>query len=261
MAEQYSGFKIKEKSKWSGDCVPVAYITSGYHKGSYIVMTKGKGKPKITVDGEIVPTEMKGLHERFTALITGPSGSGKSTIASKMAKQYKKMNPSNPIILISPKEEDKVLDRLNPIRIGIRDNNFFGEDAIDLDELENSLLILDDCEALCRDKQMLNAVNALRDQVLTLGRSKKISCIVILHETTNRGQTKIPIIESAHVCIFPQAPSYQVTRLLRDYMNVDKKGRKMLKEMPSRTITLHKFIPMLYITKDEVGFLKDLQED
>jgi energy-coupling factor transporter ATP-binding protein EcfA2 len=261
MAENYTGFKIKETKKFNEDCVPVAYIDSGFHKGSYVVMCKGKGKPKISVDGELIPVEMKGLHERITAMITGPSGSGKSTIASKIAKQYKKMHPSNPIVLISPKEEDKVLDRLNPIRIGIRDDNFLGEEPIELDELENSLVILDDCEALCRDKQMMNAVNGLRDQILTLGRSKKISCIVILHQTTNRKETAIPIIESSHVTIFPQAMSYQVTRLLRDYMNIDQKAIKKLKNIPSRTLTLHKFIPMLAISKDEVCFINDLEED
>jgi len=128
---------------------------------------------------------------------------------------------------------------------------------ISLKELENSLVIFDDVEALTNNKVLRKGVNALRDKILTLGRSKKISTITISHQVTNRDETKIPCIESQFVTFFPAQPNMQLTRYFKTYLGLEEKVLKHMRRYSgdTRFITMHKNIPMFYFCNHMIGLI------
>lgn len=229
------------------------------HNQKVLLSNENKGKtdfPEIIVqDGTL--QQIPSYEDRDCLYIAGPSGAGKSTYAAQYAKEYKSKFPNNNVILFSPKIDDPVLNELNPIRIRLSDDNFLDEDnSLVVDDLENSLCIFDDIEGIS-DKKIKDAVQGLRDQILVLGRSKYISCITISHLITDNKNTKYPIVESQFVTMFPSGGlNYQYTRFLKNYCGLNNKQiHKILRETPSRWVTIHKSFPYYIISKDMAYFL------
>lgn len=243
-----SGFSLKHGNR------NVFKIKGGRLNGEKVKLSEEAHEddfPEIVVqDGTL--QQIPSYDERECLYIAGPSGAGKSTYAASYAKEYKKKYPNNNIVLFSPKEDDPVLNVLNPIRIRLCEENFLDpESKLDVYELEDSLCIFDDIEGI-GDKLIKDEVQKLRDNILVLGRSLHISCISISHLITDNKNTKYCIVESQFVTMFPSGGlNYQYTRFLRTYCGLTTKQiNKLLRETPSRWITLHKSYPFYVISKD-----------
>jgi hypothetical protein len=165
------------------------------------------------------------------------------------------MHPNNDFVLFCPKHDDPVINKLNPIKIRLDDENILDpETKITPDELENTCCLFDDTEAI-PDKKIREGVEDLRDQLLTVGRSKKITVICISHLILDWKRTKIPVLESNYITLFPRAGQmYQMNRFLKQYCGLDKKQCDKIKNLKTRWICLHKNFPMYLISKD-YGYL------
>lgn len=234
-------------------------VLSGRDKGKTykINIDHDDKKPAITkykTSGTIQQIPPK--KERFTQFIFGASGAGKSHYASRLIKEYKRINPTNHIYLLSPKNEDEVLDQLNINRIALNFANFLGENRIDdLTEWENSLILFDDCEAIS-DKQMRDSVDSFRNKCLLQGRSYHISIITILHVGMNGNSTKVPLLESQFITVFPNSGSNtQIERLLSTYCGMSKDRIKEALNIKSRAITIHKQYPMYLLSDHSFNLL------
>jgi hypothetical protein len=207
--------------------------------------------PEIIVqDGTL--QKVPSYEERECIFVTGASGAGKSTWTGQYAREYKRKYPNNNLVLFCPKLDDPALNELNPIRINLCEQNFIDpETKLNIDELENTLCIFDDIEGIA-DKQIKDAVQSLRDQILVIGRSKHISCVTISHLITDHKNTRYSIMESQFVVFFPAGgTNMQITRFLKSYCGLDRNAiHRILRETPSRYIILHKMYPFYVIAKD-----------
>jgi len=149
--------------------------------------------------GSLAPT-IDTHYERTTWYCGAPSGAGKSTFAANIIKQYKKQYPFRKVFLFSRKPEDKVLDELNVSRIMMDEG--LVDDPIDLEELKETMCVFDDCNTLS-DVLVKNAVFHLISDILEVGRSYQISCIVTNHLFTDYKATRCVLNESMFVTAFP----------------------------------------------------------
>ncbi len=233
-------------------------VNSGRDKGQvFKINSEYNGdKPaikKYTTSGTIQQIPPK--KDRFCQFIFGASGSGKSFYASKLIKEYKRYNSTNHIYLISPKDSDECLDQLNINRVALNFDNWLSDTKIDdLNEWESCLILFDDCEAIS-DKELRNSVDAFRNKCLLQGRSYHISIITILHVGMNGATTKIPLLESQFITVYPNSGSNtQIERLLSTYCGMSKLQIKSLLNIKSRSVTVHKQYPM-YVLSDHSFYL------
>jgi len=99
---------------------------------------------------QIIPSVSKDniKKQRQVIFVAGQSGSGKSYYTDKYVNQYKKKFPNNPVYLISKLTEDETLDANKHItRINIYHDDFL-EDDISYKDFANSLVIMDDIDAM-----------------------------------------------------------------------------------------------------------------
>lgn len=213
-----------------------------------------KNKEICIHDGVVIPLPNTKL-DREVCYIAGPSGSGKSTYVANFAKQCKKINPDDELIIFSRLTKDKVLDKLNPSRIKIDDNLI--EDPIDIqEELANSVTIFDDIDTI-RDKQLRESVQDIRDDILETGRHAKITCLCTSHQLMNYSKTRVLLNEATSCTFFPgSGSSYHIKRFLKEYAGLDKKQIQRILNLPSRWVTLHKSYPQYIIYQQGVYLLK-----
>ena len=192
--------------------------------------------------------------ERDILYITGPSGSGKSWYANTYIKNYKKTYPKNNIYMFSPVVEDESISS-DIKRVKLDDRMV--TDPLKIGELAESLVIFDDIDVI-KDKKLREAIYALLNEVLEVGRHIKVSCIITNHLPTNGKETRRIINESHSITYFPAAGSkYQLYRLLQQYIGMDKKDIIKAKNTGSRWITIYKNYPMFVMTESEMWKLDD----
>lgn len=190
--------------------------------------------------------------DREVVYISGPSGAGKSTWCSNYIEEYKKVFPKNEIVLFSRKPEDPALDIHNPLRIDL--DQSIVDDPIDLTELQDSLVIFDDC-ATINNKKVREAVLNLMEDVLECGRSYHISILATSHQLMNYKETRTLLNEATQVVFFPNAGSqYHVKRFLKVYCGLDRDNIKTIMKLPTRYCMINKSYPnyLLY----EFGLFK-----
>lgn len=187
--------------------------------------------------------------ERDILYITGRSGSGKSFYCMQWANEYHKIHPKNPIYLFSALSEDKgSIDKVKGLKRVKLTPDFF-DTEIDLDDLANSLLIFDDIDML-NDKPMLQKLYSILNNVLQLGRHKKISCIYTTHTPTNGQQTKIILAESHSVTLFVHGMGGRsLSYLLESYYGLDKEQVKKIKGIESRWCTITRTYPSIVFSE------------
>lgn len=237
---------------------PVMVVKSGKDKGK---------KYRINLDhtsdeGEPIKKYNKGRLQlipngksREVHLVTGPSGSGKSYWASNYIKEYKKKFPKNEVYLISPKDEDESLDRLNVHRLKLSPKYWLDGNNPTLEEFEDSLVIFDDCEAI-GDKNIYNAVNTFKDQILLQGRSLNISIIVITHLLMNYKESRVQNSECHTLTFFPSAGSnYHLKTYMMKHVGIPRQKCEELLAIPSRHVTLHRCFPTWVMADSLFQFL------
>ena len=204
---------------------------------------------RITIDGkfEQVPNPDT---EREILYITGASGSGKSTYTANYIKNYKKMHPKNPIYCFSALKDDESLDVVKPRRIEIDDS--LVTDPIQISEFANSCVVFDDIDVIS-DKKQRDAVYSILNQLLECGRHTKTSVVITNHLATSGKDTRRVLNECMSVTYFPFSGSNVGTkRLLEDYLGLDKKTIKMIKDKKSRWATIYKNYPQVVMTEKDV---------
>lgn len=292
----YSGFKILRRNTKANPAIGIIK-GGEHDGNYVCMTKKGGDSYVFVPDGEIqqIPFKMYERDCLYVVGASGSGKSTYASNFAMEYHNANPKNPI--VIISPKKEDPALDRLPNVIRIKLRESNFVGADPeevedndeeeglgekddyismwggssnyddddedegpngpISLKELENSLVIFDDIEALTNNKVLRKGVNALRDKILTLGRSKKISTITISHQVTNRDETKIPCIESQFVTFFPAQPNMQLVRYFKTYLGLEEKVLKHLRMFcgDSRFVTLHKNMPMFYFCSKLVGMV------
>ncbi len=197
-------------------------------------------------NGKFVP--VPNIDKTETIFIGGPAGSGKSTLAAKYLETYQRLFPKNPIIIFSRKDKDEVLDRLKPYRF-IVDESIVSDPPDLLKELTGGACVLfDDCIFL--DDKINKVIQKLIDDVLQIGRSYSIYCVIVSHQLNEGKKTKVTWSEVHSVTIFPRSGNrYAMNYALEKYCGLDKKTRERILNMKSRWVMIGKQYPMYLLSE------------
>lgn len=196
--------------------------------------------------------------EREILYVCGPSGSGKSTYTKNYIKQFKKLKKNYPIYLFSSLPDDPSIDDIEPKRIIIDDRLI--SDPITCEDLKNSLCIFDDIDVISNKKHR-DAVYALLNSILEIGRHHSIYCILTNHLPTNGRDTRRILNECHSITYFPHSGGGRGMKyLLSEYLGMDKKTIKKIKNSKSRWATIFKNYPQFAMTENNL-FLMNNEDD
>lgn len=216
------------------------------------------GKRGIQLSGDLKFQQIPSNNERDVLYISAMSGSGKSYYTAEYVKQYHKKYPKNEIFLFSTIDDDKCLDTLKYIkRINIKSEAFYTSE-ITAKDFEKSCVIFDDCDVIS-DKHIKKKVFQILDEILQTGRHFHTTCVFTSHNATAGNQTKIILNEATSITIFPQTAGNKSLNYLCDqYLGLDKKQIKMLKDTDSRWATFIRAYPRCILTEKTVFLIKDM---
>jgi len=220
----------------------------------YNNIVTGVRKEVIVNDGLFQP--IPNPEKRECILCSGASGSGKSYFIYNYCKEFIKLFPHNNIYLFSRLTEDTDLDKLKPKLKRIMIDESLITEPIDIhnDFQNGDMLIFDDINTI-KDKKVLKAIEQIRDDCLETGRlvrkegSLKIKnnrgfyCMMTNHILADGVKTKLPILESNKLVIFPHSGG-QVDYFLKTYGGLDTKQIKKVKQLPSRWCMIKKNYPL-----------------
>jgi len=167
--------------------------------------------------------------DRSTLYVCGMAGSGKSYFIGEWLKEYSKLYPNNSIYIFSEKQEDKQLDNIkNTCRVKLT------PELVELNYLEfsSSCCVFDDIDSI--DKPLRKIVSAIRDKVLKLGRSAKISVVCSNHSPTDGLDTKTLLNESQMIVFFLNNWNRSLKYLVENYLGLTKEDLKKAKKNNSR---------------------------
>jgi hypothetical protein len=235
----------------------IALIKGGLLNGEFIYINNKdftSGKTSINLkDGKIVPLPKKNIVDKI--YICGVSGSGKSSYIGEYMKQYKKMFRDSDIYLYSSIEEDKVLDKHNPIRIDISDIENI---QIEPFEFENSLVIFDDTNTI-KDKEINNAVMSEKDWLLEQGRHFNIRLCISSHLIYDGHNTRRTLNEATQVVIFPKSSGlYQIKQFLKNYCGYERDEITNIINLKSRWVCINRTYPQ-YIIYDKGIYIPQIK--
>jgi len=243
----------------------VAVVVGGKYKNKIISISDAKEHDEIShsfnklkfTDGKLQQVPDPGA-ERSIIYITGPSGSGKSTYVKNYLLEYKKVFKKNKIYLFSSLPEDKTLDeekKLELNRIVIGDNLL--TDPIQIEDLQDSVCIFDDVDNLS-NKKYRDAVYAVLNNILEIGRHYNISCLSTNHLTTNGRETRRIFNEASSVVFFPFAGAGKGLKYMCEtYLGLDKNDMKKIRATNSRWCCYMKHYPNAIMTEHEIWLRYD----
>lgn len=186
---------------------------------------------------QMIPCRQK---EREVIYCTGKSGSGKTTWASSYAERYHEMYPKNLIILFSMQPEDKnfaskkYIKKIDLSKYAEADQ----EDDINLEDLKNSLVLIDDCDAefMENHRLLLRKMENLQAQIMGRGRHFSISLVLIRHMAAAGNKTRNILMETNALVFFPHHMTHRVlTYLLGSHIGISKSEQKKLLELAQDT--------------------------
>jgi len=240
------------------DGKPIAQIIGGKNnkKIVYIADNSDKGFEKIKIfdNSRLIP--VINIDGREVNYIAGPSGSGKTTYAAQQIQVFKKLFPYNTVYVFSRLNEDKVLDKLRPIRV-LLDNSLI-EDPIDIHKefKEGDMILFDDCDTI-QDKTLKEAISKLKNDILETGRHLNLYIIITSHliNGNDRKDTRTILNEAHTLTIFPKSGSaYGIRYVLEKYVGLSKKSIDKILKLPSRWVTIGKNYPQ-YVLYDKGVYL------
>lgn len=194
--------------------------------------------------------------ERFIYYITGKSGSGKSYFINQMLTYYKKKRPTSNIYLYSAKNDDTSLDdKLNIKRVIINESLILEPITI-YDFKPDDVIIFDDHDNL--ENKIKKAVIQTLNQILELGRSYRLNCIVTNHLPTSGHDTKRIINECHAIIYFPHFINQKgASYLLEKYQGLTKKEILKIKSKSTRWAVILNTLPEVVITQKNIFTLKE----
>lgn len=199
-------------------------------------------------------------YKREVVYVAGASGSGKSYFTSNYARQYKKLFPDKNIIVFSKLNDDEVIDKLNPIRIEI-DVDLI-QNPITMEELKDSLVIFDDTDVIS-DKKLLDAVNAIKNDCLEIGRHYNIYTVITSHLINDYKKTRTILNEAHRIVMYPASGSfYSISYVLKHYCGFSPKDVKKIQKLNSRWVCVGRHFPVNVIYEKGCYLLsKDNEEE
>ena len=196
-------------------------------------------------------------NERTILYACGGSGSGKSYFIKMFLKNYLKEYPKNKIYMFSKLHDDETLKDIKIERILLDDRII--TDPFEMEDFENSCVCMDDIDVL-PDDEIKYRINQLKNDILEIGRHKKISLCCTSHLATKGRETKTILNEAHIIALFLHSGS-NYTNLMKNYLGLDKKEITTLKNMNSRWVAMTRTYPQVVYTENEVLFKSDLVED
>ncbi len=217
---------------------------------SYINSKKGN---EMIIDDDHVFQVIPNYQTREIIYVAGPSGSGKSTFVSKYAQEYRRMFPKNNIYVFSRVSNDKVIDKLNPIRIVINDELTY--QPISPEELANSLVIFDDTDTI-PNKELKETINALKSDLLETGRHENVYLCITSHLISNYKETRTVLNEAHCIVVFPSAGStYPIQYVMKNYCGMSKNDIQKSISISSRWLCIRKSYPQMVISTNKCYLL------
>jgi hypothetical protein len=208
-------------------------------------LKSNKAKEVKIHEGEIkiLPNTIK--NQTDSLFICGPRGSGKSVFAASYVSDYLYFFPDNKFYLFSNKDEDKVLDKLKPLRIKLDDKLI--EKPYELKFFKNSVVLFDDIDGIA-NKDVKKEVFRLYDTMLKDGRSLHVTPILTYHQITDYKATREILNTVTYCVIFPKSGALsQTTYMLKNYCGLSPKQVKRIMELDSRAVVIKKTAPMAVI--------------
>ena len=221
----------------------IATIKGGARDGQYLYMCESKmglNEVKMGKDEKLQPVPDREIVEKI--YISAPSGAGKSTFTANWIREFRKMFRKDDIYLFSSIASDRVLDKQDPTRIILDDELL--NDPIDVEELSQSLVVLDDI-ATIRDKEMRTYLEGLGDHILEVGRHFDVRLLITSHLLSNYSSTRRVLNEATCVVVFPKSGSgtYHIRNFLKTYCGLDSKQIKRFLNLPSRWVAIYRSYP------------------
>jgi hypothetical protein len=176
--------------------------------------------------------------------VSGQARSGKSYYTNKLAEEYHSMYPKNKIYLFSLLSEDKSIACKHIKRIKLNEN-FLGTD-LTLDDMKNSLIIMDDIDTL--KGAIKEKIFRILDTLLQCGRHKNVSVCYISHLACNGRDTKMILSECNSITFFPTTMGNRSLRYLcSDYFGLERQQIQKIKKLNSRHITIVRTFPLVLL--------------
>lgn len=246
----------------------LAIIKGGKYNNKIVsVFTEGEDENKIKKQFKSLTLEKDAKFqqipdpdaERWIGYITAPSGAGKSTYIRNLLKEYKKQNKKANIYLFSAKDEDDSLDDIKPLRININDD--LVNNPIQITEFEKGdVAVFDDIDVIS-DKKQREAVYNTLNQVLEIGRSFGVNCLITNHLPTAGRDTRRVLNECHFITYFPHSGSkHGIKYLLEKYVGLDAQEIPKIKKLKSRWATIFKNYPQIVLTERKL-YLLDEEDD
>jgi hypothetical protein len=180
------------------------------------------------------------FEKRTCLMVIGNSGSGKSVFISRFIKKYEKIFKENELFLLSNKahNEEPAFENISNLKyIPINSLN----EAINVKKFERCLFIYDDIhEGVIldsdsvfvkslekekystqqriikeRQKQLDNIIDKSSINMLSLGRSRNISIVIVKHAFRD-GKNNLYKTEGTHLCTFPSGNSAKIKEYLKN---------------------------------------------
>lgn len=195
---------------------------------------KSLGKEVILKTGEMfIPYPSKGSSRR---LVSGHSGLGKSVLMSFYAGLYLKLNPDNKVFLFTVHEDDPAYEGLNIETVLVNAETM--ELNLNLNNFENSLILIDDCDHIA-DKTLFKFMESLKNDLLTNSRKYNVHLYISSHILMSGHNTKITLSEVSYITFFLSGTSsYSISRLLKIYLGFSKEQITKILGLKSRWVLL-----------------------
>lgn len=252
---------------------PVAYIKGGSYHG-HGVRIQGVDKEDDAIKEFTVPDDDAVIMPFYTNqmmpdgtefpnryVVAGPSLCGKTYFARQLAEDYMQDYPENRVVLFTaiPKEKDQIFacdecrfqdfsKRHHPkaakcfcskiYRIALDEDQLLNN-PIDLDELSNSIVILDDVSRH-PSKAMVDYCNALRDRLFKSGRHDNISVVSVDQILLQGSKTKTANVNASAIVSFPRTLArFELGNYLDRYLHFKKPMIDKILAVPSRWVLIN----------------------
>lgn len=177
--------------------------------------------------------------ESDAVFVAAPRGCGKSYYAGNYAKEYLAKYKKRKCYIFKPN------GRHDPAFDGLPRTKFtsaldipelieeFGMDYFNIEQLEKSLVIIDDINAI-QDDAAKRVVHKLRDAILENGRKLKISIVITSHQLANSHATKLMLTECNIIVFFPKRSGMdkKIVYYLTEHMGCEKKVVEFIMSLP-----------------------------
>lgn len=200
---------------------------------------------------------------REVIMVVGQAGAGKSWWTGRYIRLWKELQTAAfqkgkrttepKVYILSPKTTDPELDKAGVRRILLDEE--FTEEKLSVDDFAEQLVVFDDCD-LITNKKVKKAVFELCEQVLGIGRDRKIWCIRTSHFFFNWGATRTSLLEANKVVFFPSRGSgKQALEWLKKHARLEKNQIAKIAKLKSRWVVFDMTAPNYVLSENQIAII------